>query len=151
MLALAGALILAACGSSGHGTSSQTTGATGTTATRATSKAPGGQHLTVTPSQGLKSPATVQVTATGFSPGESLVVTQCANKGSATGPGDCNLAGVQTVTANSAGQVHAQITVIKGPFGSNHIVCSISQSCLVSVSQPTASTSQEADAPITFA
>jgi hypothetical protein len=107
--------------------------------------------LIVTPSAGLKSPATVQVTATGFSPGASLVVTQCANKGNNTGPGDCNLAGIQTVTANSAGQITTPMTVIKGPFGTNHIVCSGSQTCLVSVSPATPSPNQEADAPISFA
>jgi hypothetical protein len=99
----------------------------------------------------LKSPATVQVMATGFSPNEALVVTECANKGSSTGQGDCNLAGVQMVTANSAGQVQAQMSVIKGPFGANNIVCSSSQTCLVSVTPETASPTQEADAPITFA
>ena len=38
-----------------------------------------------------------------------------------------------TVTANSAGQITTQMTVIKGPFGANHIVCGSTQSCLVSV------------------
>ena len=148
-LAVAGALSLAACGgSSRSGTGSQPTTTTGSSATSA---ATGGQHLTVAPSLGLKSPATVQVTATGFSPGASLVVTQCANKGNGTGPADCNLAGIRTVTANSAGQISTQMTVIKGPFGAHHIVCSTSQSCLVSVSPATLSPTQEADAPITFA
>jgi hypothetical protein len=151
MLALAGGLTLAACGSSGHPTSSQTTATPATTAPSSASTAPsGGQHLTVTPSQGLKSPATVSVTATGFSPHESLVVTQCANKGNSTGPGDCNLAGIKSVTANSAGQVNAQITVIKGPFGTNHIVCTTNQTCLVSVSQASATTTQEATQTIGF-
>jgi hypothetical protein len=92
----------------------------------------------------------VQVTASGFSPGAALVVTQCANKGNATGPGDCNLTGIRTVTANSAGQVETQMTVVKGPFGANHIVCGTSRSCLVSVNPATASPTQEADAPISF-
>jgi hypothetical protein len=148
MLVLAGGLSLAACGgSSKSGSSSHPTTTTGPSAT---STAAGGQHLTVTPSLGLKSPATVRVTATGFSPHASLVVTQCASKGNATGPGDCNLAGIKTVTANSAGQISTQITVIKGPFGANHIVCGSSQSCLVSVSPATPAPNQEADAPISF-
>jgi hypothetical protein len=146
MLALAGALSLAACG----GGSSSGSPAT-TSGSSATSAAAGGQHLTVTPSTGLKSPATVQVTASGFSPGAPLVVTQCANKGNATGPADCNLAGIKSVTANSAGQITTQMTVIKGPFGANGIVCSSSNSCLVSVSPATPSPTQEADAPISFA
>ena len=155
ILLLVGGCTLAACGSSGHSSSSPTTATTATTAPSAASTAPpaapaGGQHVTITPSQGLHSPATVHVTGTGFSPGEALVVAQCASKGTATTPGDCNLAGVQAATADSAGRVSATLTVIKGPFGTNHIVCSTSQPCLVSVTQPTASTSQEADAPITF-
>jgi hypothetical protein len=149
MLAFVGALSLAACGgsSSSHSGSHATT----TTGSSATSAAAGSQHLTVTPSTGLISPATVQVTATGFSPGASLVVTQCANKGNATGPDDCNLAGIKNVTANSSGQITTQMTVIKGPFGAHRIVCSSSNSCLVSVSPATPSPNQEADAPISFA
>lgn len=150
ILALAVGLGLAACGSSSK--SGSGSHPTTTSAPSATSAAAAGvQHLTITPSQGLKSPATVQVTATGFSPGSTLVVTQCANKGNATAPGDCNLAGIKTVTANSAGQVDTQITVIKGPFGANHIVCGSSQTCLVSVNPATPNPTQEADAPITFA
>ena len=73
----------------------------------------------------------MQVTASGFSPGASLVVTQCANKGNSTGPGDCNLADIRTVTANSTGQIATQFTVVKGPFGTSlDIVCGSSQSCL---------------------
>src|SRR5215510_13337746 len=49
------------------------------------------QQVTVTPATGLKSTQTVAVQASGFSPGESLVVTECAAKGTATQPGDCNL------------------------------------------------------------
>jgi hypothetical protein len=160
ILALAGGLSLAACGSSGKSSSATTSPPAATTAPSATSPsatspsatsaASGSQHLTVTPSTGLKSPATVQVKATGFSPNEALVVTQCANKGNSTGPGDCNLAGVQMVTANSAGQVQTQMSVIKGPFGANHIVCSSTQTCLVSVTPVSASPNQEADAPISF-
>ncbi len=149
-LTLAGALSLGACGGSSSKSGSGSHPTT-TAAPSATSAAAGAQHLTVTPSTGLKSPASVQVTATGFSPRATLVVTQCASKGNSTGPGDCNLAGIQTVTANSAGQINTQMTVIKGPFGANHIVCSSTQSCLVSVSPATPSPSQEADAPISFA
>jgi hypothetical protein len=107
--------------------------------------------LTVTPSSGLSSPATVRVVATGFSPGEALVVTECANKGSATGPGDCNLAGIKNVTADTAGQVTASFTVIKGPFGTGHIMCATAPGCLVSVSQASLSATEEADAAIRFA
>ena len=88
--------------------------------------------------------------ASGFSPGEALVVTQCAAKGTATGPGDCNLTSMQSVTADAGGRVRAEFTVSKGPFGANKVVCVAAQACLISVTQATPSPTQEADAPISF-
>jgi len=108
------------------------------------------QHVTVTPATGLRTGQQVLVQASGFSPGESLVVTQCASKGTATGPGDCNLTSMQGVTADASGRVELELTVSKGPFGANKIVCGPAQACLVSVTQATPSPTQEADAPITF-
>jgi Neocarzinostatin family len=152
ILGLTAGLILVSCSSSTkHASTSTSAAPTSTLAVpTSTSAAPSGQHLTITPSTGLASSATVQLEATGFSAGESLVVTQCASKGSATGEGDCNLAGIQSVTADSAGEVNTKFTVIKGPFGSSHIVCNSSGSCLVSVSQASPSPTQEADAPVSF-
>ena len=71
-------------------------------------------------------------------------------KGTATGPGDCDLTGMQGVTADASGRVKVDLTVSKGPFGANKIVCGPAQACLVSVTQATPSPIQEADAPITF-
>ena len=147
VFSLAAGSLLSACGSGSHRVANSAT----TTSTSATSATSGAQLLTVTPSAGLNSPATVRVVATGFSPGEALVVTECANKGSATGPGDCNLAGIKNVTADTAGRITTSFTVIKGPFGSGHIVCGSAPGCLVSVSQASLSATQEADAPIGFA
>jgi Neocarzinostatin family len=110
----------------------------------------GAQQVTVAPATGLRSGQQVQVQASGFSPGEPLVVTQCAAKGAATGPGDCNLTGMQAVTADGSGQVKAEITVTKGPFGANNIVCGPARGCLISVTQATPSPVREADALITF-
>ena len=110
----------------------------------------GAQQITVIPATGLRSGQQVQVQASGFSPGEPLVVTQCAAKGTATGPGDCNLTGMQGVTADGSGQVKAEITVTKGPFGANNIVCGPARACLISVTQATPSPAREADAPIAF-
>ena len=90
------------------------------------------------------------VQASGFSPGEALVVTQCAAKGTATGPGDCDLSGMRSVTADAGGRVSIEFTVSKGPFGANNIVCGPAQACLISVTQATPSPTQEADAPISF-
>jgi len=110
----------------------------------------GHQKVTVTPAAGLKTGQQVQVQASGFSPSESLVVTECAAKGTATGPGDCNLTGMQSVISDGSGQVKVNFTVTKGPFGTNNIVCSPSQACLISVTQATPTPTQEADAPIIF-
>ncbi len=88
--------------------------------------------------------------ASGFSPGESLVVTECADKGTATGPGDCNLADMQGVTSDANGRVTVEVIVAKGPFGANNVVCGPAQACLISVTQPVPSPAQQATAPITF-
>lgn len=157
--AVATALTLLAAGCSGGSapvTRSPTASAPATTATTpaasasptATGKAV--QHATVTPASGLKSGQKVLVQATGFSPGEALVVTECADKGTATGPGDCDLTSMQSVAADAGGHVSVQFTVSKGPFGANKIVCGPAQACLISVTQATPSPTQEADTPISF-
>lgn len=116
----------------------------------ATSTAGVEQHVTVTPSSGLSARQSVLVSGRGFTPGESLVVTQCAAKGQKTGAGDCNLSGLTSVTADGRGHVRLRFTVVKGPFGGNKIVCSRRQACLVSVTQATLSPTEEADAAISF-
>jgi len=126
-----------------------TTPATATATPSATAPS-GHQKVTVTPATGLKSGQKTLVQASGFSPGESLVVTECAAKGAATGPGDCALDGMQSVTSDASGQVKVDLTVTKGPFGANNIVCGPAQACLISVTQATPSPTQEADTPITF-
>ena len=149
-------VLAAGCGSSSAPlTRSPTTTPPAATATAPATAIPsaaatsGHQEITVTPATGLKSGQQVRVQASGFSPGESLVITQCASKGSKTGPGDCNLNAIQGVTADASGRVQVDFTVAKGPFGANNIVCGPSQACLVSVTQATLSPSQEADATIT--
>lgn len=108
------------------------------------------QQISVTPNTALPSVAVVRVIGSGFSPNEALVVNECAAKGAATGPGDCNLAGITAVTADAHGKVSLRFRVTRGPFGANRIVCSAAQPCLVSVSQATISPTEEADAPIAF-
>lgn len=121
------------------------------TATGPTTPAGGhAQQITVTPATGLTSGQRVRVQASGFSPGESLVITECASKGTATGPGDCNLNAMQAVTADASGRIQVDFTVAKGPFGANNIVCGPAQACLISVTQAVPSPTQEADAPISF-
>jgi hypothetical protein len=106
--------------------------------------------VAVTPAKGLKNGATVTVTATGFSPNEPLIVVQCADRGKATGQGDCNLAAMNTVVSDSTGRVTATVRVVRGPFGTNKRTCDAAHPCLISVSQATLNPSQEADAPISF-
>lgn len=127
------------------------TSTTASTTASTTVPSPTTQTVTVTPAVGLKSPQTVLVRASGFSPGESLIVAECAAKGGSTGPGDCDLSRMQSVTADSGGTVSVEFTVTKGPFGANAVVCGPTQACLVSVTQATLSPTQEADARINFA
>lgn len=99
----------------------------------------------------MRSPETVLVKASGFSPNELLVVNECAAKGQKTGPGDCNLGAMQSVTSDAAGRVVVEFSVVRGPFGSAHVVCGPAQGCLVSVSQASYSPTQQASARIHFA
>lgn len=141
-------VVLAACGSSTHSASPTVSSSAAATATSAPAGAP---TLTVTPDTGLHNGETVRVSAHGFPAGQALVVTECADKGTATGPGDCDLQAIKQVTASASGTVSTTFPVYIGPFGANHIVCSASQRCLVSVSEPTASSPVEATADISFA
>lgn len=159
-VALAAAVAIGACGggngsvvrpgsgTSGTGTSSTST--TSSTTTSSTTPPAGAQQLQVQPDAGLAATQTVHVTGTGFSPNEPLVVAECAAKGAATGPDDCNLAGMLPVTSDATGRVSVDFTVVKGPFGVNKIVCDASQQCLVSVNQATPKPTQQASRPITF-
>jgi hypothetical protein len=117
-------------------------------ATRTTAAHP---HVTITPSRALRNRQTVHVHGTGFTPGTPLTVVECAVKGQATGPGDCNLPAMVSVTADAAGRVAVDTTALRGPFGANRIACTARQRCLISVTEASLSPSEEADAVITFA
>lgn len=108
-------------------------------------------RLSVVPASGLRDQQAVRLTATGFTPGEALQVVECAQKGSATGPGDCNLTGMLGASADASGRVVTEFRVSSGPFGANHIVCSARQPCLISVTQASLMPTEEADAVISFA
>ena len=111
----------------------------------------GGPRITVTPHTGLRKVQMVGVRGTGFTAGQAYTVVECAQKGTATGPGDCNLPDMLTAVADRSGAVRAQLPVLKGPFGANKIVCSAQQACLVSVTQASLSPTEEADQVISFA
>ncbi|HTZ44438.1 MAG TPA: neocarzinostatin apoprotein domain-containing protein [Jatrophihabitans sp.] len=154
---LATVLLLCSCGGSGSTVVVRTTApppssATTPSATTPAASAPAGQpRVRITPSTGLRDQQQVQVVAAGFTPGEALQVIECAQKGTATGPGDCNLATMLAVTAGPAGELTVRLPVLRGPFGANNIVCGAKQACIVSVTQASLNPTQEADAPIAFA
>jgi hypothetical protein len=141
-LVVAGATLLAACGSSSKSSSSTTTtpptaaATTVTTSPTASSAAGPTQTLAVTPSSGLTDGQTVQLKGAGFTKaGETLQALECADKGTQTGAGDCDLKNIKVLgQADSSGAITGSYTVHKGPFGSNNIVCSATVKCLISVS-----------------
>ncbi len=108
------------------------------------------EKVVVRPSTRLHAHETVTVTGTGFSAHEALIVIECASKGDTTSASDCNLDGLKSVKASSAGKVVTHFAVTKGPFGTDHIVCKKAKSCLVAVTQESASPSEEATATISF-
>jgi hypothetical protein len=152
----AAAATLGACGGSSPvvhsspSTASTTTTPPSTTTPSTTAAAGSAPQVRVTPATGLAATQVVQVQASGFPPGDQLVVIECAANGQATGAGNCNLQGLQGTTADAQGDVSTQLTVVKGPFGSAGVVCGGSQGCLVSVTEATPSPTHEADTPISF-
>jgi hypothetical protein len=104
----------------------------------------------VTPHAGLHNGESVHVIGAGFSPNETLGVIECADKGTATGQGDCDISHLKTVTSDSHGRVDTTFAVITGPFGSNNVTCTRATPCLLSVSQQTLAPTEEADARISF-
>jgi hypothetical protein len=124
------------------------------TTPRSSSPSPSGARhpvVKVIPARGLRDRQSVLVRASGFAPGEPLTVIECAAKGNATGPGDCDLAGMLSVSADGAGRLATHLTVRRGPFGANGVVCSVKRPCLVSVTQASLTPQDEADTPISFA
>lgn len=110
----------------------------------------GAQHITVTPNTCLSDGQTVTVNASGFPAGHLVVVIECADKGDATGQADCDKTNFTHVDASGhLNNYHLKVYVHLS--GSNHIVCSAAQPCLVSVSIPALTHAQEADRRITFA
>ena len=127
-----------------------TSSAPATSSPQPTQSLTGKQTITVTPHTGLKNGQTVHVVAVGFSPNQTLGVIECADKGNATGEGDCDISALKTVTSDAHGRVVADFKVIVGPFGTNNDSCSTKTPCLVSVSQQTLVPTEEANARISF-
>ncbi len=141
-LQVAGAVLgmvvaLAACSTNSSSSSTTTTTSTttapvGTTSTTAAKKP--SPSISITPNTGLTNDQVVSISGTGF-PNEQLGVIECANAGSKTTAGDCNLGGIIVTHATAAGTVSAHFKVLLGPFGQDQIVCTKAPGCLLSVSQ----------------
>jgi hypothetical protein len=162
------ALLLSACSSSKKSSSTTTAAPAATTAAPAvttaapatttaapettTTAAAAAQTITITPNTGLTDQQAVAIVGKGYTAGKTYGITECADKGNATGAGDCNLRGIKVATADATGTVNASFPAAKGPFGSNNIVCSASQACLISVATAgSANPSELASLNITFA
>jgi hypothetical protein len=158
-LAAGCAAVLAGCGGGSSDVVRPPTGGTSSTSsapstpppTSSTSSGPRHPTVTVTPARGLHDGQSVKVIGKGFTPDEPLTVIQCADKGQKTGPGDCNLPAMFTVSSDADGRVSATLAVARGPFGANNVVCNAKQSCLISVTQASLNPTEEADAEISFA
>src|SRR4051812_25154882 len=151
MLAVAAASTMVACGGSSGGSTGAN--APNTTTPTATPPIPTSavQTVTLTPANGLKKAQGVQVVGKGYTAGKVYVVTECADKGADTVAADCNQPGIKTGTADATGTVTVSFPVVK-TFGSNKIVCSASQACVVSVATADqVHPSELASAKITFA
>ncbi len=156
-------VLVAACGSSKSNTAATTTPTTAATTTTAapttttsttvaSTTTTAGQTITITPDTGLTDGQKVHVVATGFTPGaKNIGINECADKGNNTGAGDCDLAGTKVIIPDASGTVTIDFAVKKQGFGSNNIVCSAAQACLLSVGQLVASPTESASTDITFA
>lgn len=156
LLVAAAAATLTGCGGGSSPSVVNSTGLTPTTASPSSaspSTAPansGKQTVSISPSTGLTTGTSVHVSGEGFTPNSPLVVNECADKGTSTGPGDCNLDGMVATTADASGKVSVDYVVTSGPFGANNIVCTAAQPCLLSVSQATLAPTEEASVSLTF-
>ena len=104
-----------------------------TTTPPPTTLPPPPQTETVTPDTGLTDQQVVHVVAKGYTPGNNYAAVECADKGTATAPGDCDLDVIKVASADPSGTVTIDFPAQKGPFGTNKIVCSATMKCLISV------------------
>ncbi|HVU73838.1 MAG TPA: neocarzinostatin apoprotein domain-containing protein [Mycobacteriales bacterium] len=164
IIAAACALGLSACGSSKSSSAPTTTPTTGAAVTTAaapdtstpdtstpSSAAAGGEPTLTLDPKGPYAPGTkVKVSATGFKPNEQVGINECADKGNATGAGDCDLAKIVLLNTDSSGAGSGTYAVHKGPFGANNIVCGGATKCLLSVAELVATGGLSASEDITF-
>lgn len=92
-------------------------------------------NVTVVPAAELRNTEVMTVTASGLRRNEALQVVQCADKGAKTGPADCSLIAMLSVTSDESGKLTARLEVVHGAFGGDQVTCGKLQPCLVSVTQ----------------
>ena len=146
-LALLAAVLLlaAACSSDGDGDAADDTTTTAEAEDDAGDEEADGEEgadgptMTVTPDTGITSGQTVIIEASGFTPGLTLGITQCAAEADPdneigdgeTESGDCDLAGIAAVEVDDdgnavdpdTGSTMLEYSVNTGPFGENMRVC----------------------------
>jgi len=128
LVAVAGAVSLAACGGSSGGNGGTNTPTETPTPTQAAQPA-----MTLSPDKNLKDGQKITAVGTGFTPGSKYGATECANKGAATTAADCNLAAAsQGVAADASGKVTIQLTVA-AKFNGKHVDCTKKPGCIVSI------------------
>lgn len=117
----------------------------------AASSAPAGQPAAqVVPERGVRDGQKVAVSATGFAPNMPLVAVLCANKGATTGPSDCDLEQMASATSDAQGRVHVALSVRKGPFGADRVICGGEVTCLVSIADANQPPHQQTAVPVLF-
>lgn len=108
--------------------------------------------LKVSPSKNLNNAQTVNVSGTGFTPGDSVFVLQCVIGDTSTTGSGCNLSNLVPVTPSSKGTFKTTFTVSTGAIGTDGGTCGTSKSdagdCAVSAGN--ASGGDAAQTKITF-
>jgi Neocarzinostatin family len=156
--------LLAACGSSGSKKAADTTAATSGSSTSATATPtlpppavttttvdPNAPTITITPSTGLHDSQMVTVSGAKFPPGHKIGITECADKGDATGATDCDLAGIgPTIKAVAADGTYSAQFAVKLKPSATDAACGAAQPCVISLGELAASGPHPSDS-ITFA
>jgi hypothetical protein len=130
--------LLGACGSSSKksvATTPPTTLAPATTTTPTTAN-PNAPTINATPTSGLKNNQVVTVTGDHWTPGMQIAITECVDKGNATGASDCNLAGIgpSTKKVGADGKYGpVKYTILSKPSGTDAACNNTTNKCVISL------------------
>jgi hypothetical protein len=153
---------LAACGSSGSDKAADTS-ADSTTASTATPTLPATTTTTeavdpnaptieVTPTTGLTDGQMVTVTGKNWTAGTKIGITECLDKGDATGAADCNLAGIApTIKLVPADGTYSGQYAVKLKPSDAGDPCSATVACVLSLGQLVEGDTPHPSLEITFA